>query len=66
MRCGAAISLSAQTGHSEEIHSPEACARTVVSWICPEDWSIAVVWMVAISCWPKLLRTISRPLAKEA
>jgi hypothetical protein len=50
MRWGAAISLTAQTGHSDEIHSPEACARRVVSLICPEGWSIAVVWTVAISC----------------
>jgi hypothetical protein len=28
--------------------------------------SIPVVWIVAISCWPRLLRTISRPLASEA
>src|ERR1700730_213203 len=27
---------------------------------------MVVVWTVAISCWPRLLRTISRPLASEA
>jgi hypothetical protein len=28
--------------------------------------SIRVVWMVAISCWLKVLRTMSRPGASEA
>ncbi len=38
MRCGVAVSLTAQTGQSDEIHSPEACARTVVSlMIRPSD-----------------------------
>src|SRR5882724_4657676 len=55
-----------QTGQFEEIHSPEAWARSVVSRIWPESWSIAVVCTVAISCWPRLLRTISSPLASEA
>jgi hypothetical protein len=31
MRCGAAVSLMAQTGQSEAIHSPEAWAKTVLS-----------------------------------
>jgi hypothetical protein len=30
MRCAAAISEIGHTGHSEEIHSPDECARTVV------------------------------------
>jgi hypothetical protein len=61
-----AISLMAHTGQSDEIHSPEAWAKSVVSRIWPESWSIAVVWMVAISCWPRLFRTMSSPLASEA
>jgi hypothetical protein len=32
-----------QTGQSDEIHSPEAWARSVVSLIWPLTWSIAVV-----------------------
>src|SRR5258708_34322797 len=66
MRCGEAVSVTAQTGQSDDIHSPDACARRVVRRIWPVDWSIAVVWMVAISCWPRLLRTISRPMASKA
>jgi hypothetical protein len=31
--CGAAVSLTGQTGQSEEIHSPEAWASSVVSRI---------------------------------
>ena len=31
MRCGAAVSDTGQTGQSEDIHSPEECANTVVS-----------------------------------
>src|SRR5580704_15815388 len=56
----------AQTGQSEEIHSPDECARTVVRLTVPAVWSIAVVCTVAISCWPKVFRTMSRPLDNEA
>jgi hypothetical protein len=43
MRWGLAISAMGQTGQSEAIHSPEACARTVVKLTRPDAWSIAVV-----------------------
>ena len=43
MRCGVSVSMTAQTGQSEAIHSPEACANTVVRLIipavCPTPWS---------------------------
>ena len=35
MRCGFAVSLTAQTGQSEAIHSPEECARIVVRLTIP-------------------------------
>jgi hypothetical protein len=66
IRCGAAVSLTGQTGQSEEIHSPEACVKRDVSRIWPDSGSMAVVCTVAISCWPRLFRTISSPLANEA
>ena len=66
MRCGVAVSLTGQTGHSEEIHSPDECASTVVSRTKPAAVSMAVVCTAAISCRPKLLRTISRPLDRGA
>ena len=44
MRCGVAVSLTAQTGQSDEIHSPEAWAKSVVSRIWPLSWAMAVVW----------------------
>ena len=56
----------AQTGQSEAIHSPEECASTVVRLTVPATWSIAVVCTVAISCCPRVLRTISSPLASGA
>jgi hypothetical protein len=59
MRCGVAVALMAQTGQSEAIHSPEACARTVLTRTRPAASSIEVVWTVAISCWLKVFRTIS-------
>jgi len=37
----------AQTGQSEAIHSPEACANMVVKLTMPAAWSTAVVWTVA-------------------
>src|SRR5262245_4215496 len=66
MRWGAAVSLIGQTGQSDEIHSPDAWARTVYSRIRPESLSMEVVWTVAISCLPRTLRTISRPLDSGA
>ena len=56
----------AQTGQSEAIHSPDACASMVVRLTMPAAWSIAVVCTVAISCWPKVLRTMSSPLDSDA
>src|SRR6516162_4131128 len=56
----------AQTGQSEAIHSPEAWARTVLSRTIPDASSIEVVCTVAISCWLKVLRTMSRPLDSGA
>src|ERR1700687_1639060 len=66
MRCGAVMSLEGQMGQSDEIHSPEECANTVVRRICSVFSSTIVVWIVAISCSPRLFRTISNPLASEA
>ncbi len=51
---------------SVPLGSPEACASTVVRLTMPAPWSIAVVCTVAISCWPKVLRTMSSPLASGA
>src|SRR5580658_5025055 len=56
----------AQTGQSDEIHSPEECASTVVRLTMPAPWSMAVVCTVAISCSPRVLRTISSPLDSGA
>jgi len=53
------VSPIAQTGQSEAIHSPEACAITVLSRTIPTVSSIEVVCTVAISCWLRVLRTIS-------
>src|SRR6516164_2124806 len=66
MRCGVAVSLIAQTGQSDASHSPEAWARTVLSRTMPAVSSIEVVCTVAISCWLKVLRTMSRPLDSGA
>src|SRR6516164_327878 len=66
MRWEEAISVIGHTGHSEEIHSPDEWASTVVRRRSPASLSIAVVWMVAISCWPRLLRTMSSPLDSGA
>jgi len=49
-RWGAAVSLTGQTGQSDEIHSPDAWIRVVVSLISLVSWSIAVAWTVAIPC----------------
>src|SRR5215469_10693046 len=54
------------TGQSEAIHSPDEWARTVVRLTIPPARSIAVVCTVAISCWPRVLRTISSPLDSGA
>jgi hypothetical protein len=48
------------------IHSPDARAKTVVRLTRPAVWSMAVVCTVAISCWPKVFRTMSRPLDNGA
>src|SRR5262249_28806462 len=48
MRCGAAVSLTGHTGHSEAIHSPEACVSMVVKETERVGGSIAVVWRMAI------------------
>ena len=66
MRWGAAVSAMAQTGQSEESHSPEAWARIVVSRMSPASLSISVDCTAAISWRPKVLRTMSSPLAKGA
>src|SRR5713226_9214065 len=64
MRCGAAVSLTGQTGQSEDTHSPDECASVVVSRISPAPSSIEVVCTVAISCRPSDLRTRSNPLER--
>src|SRR5262249_26343305 len=66
MRCAKAMSLIWHTGHSEEIHSPDECARTVVRRRRPASLSMPVAWIVAISCRPRLLRTMSNPLDSGA
>ena len=66
MRCGAAVSLTGQTGQSDDIHSPDAWARIVVRRINPASLSIAVVCTVAISCRPSALRTMSSPVESGA
>jgi hypothetical protein len=66
MRCAETISLIGHTGHSEEIHSPDECARMVVRRTSPASLSIPVDWMVAISCRPRLLRIMSKPLDSGA
>src|SRR6266436_380935 len=66
MRWGLAVSATGQTGQSEAIHSPEACASMVVRLTMPAAGSIAVVCTVAISCWPRVLRTMSAALASSA
>ena len=60
------MSLMGQTGQSEAIHSPEACASTVVRLTMPAAWSIEVVYTVAISCCPSVVRTMSSPLDSGA
>ena len=50
MRCGAFMSLMAQTGQSEAIHSPEECASKVLSRTVRVASSIAVVCTTASSC----------------
>src|SRR5215469_1908777 len=66
MRWGTTVSLIAHTGQSDAIHSPEACARIVLSRTIPTLSSIEVVCTVAISCWLRVLRTMSSPLDKGA
>src|SRR5262249_25861448 len=66
MRCAEAMSLIWHTGHSEEIHSPDECARTVVRRRRPASLSMPVAWIVAISCRPRLFRIMSNPLDRGA
>jgi hypothetical protein len=66
MRWGWAVSATGHTGQSEAIHSPEACASIVVRLTIPAAGSMAVVCTGAISYLPRVLRTISRPLASGA
>src|ERR1700751_3664769 len=66
MRWGEAVSLIGQTGHSEDTHSPDEGARTVLTRTTPASVSISVVCTVAISCRPRLLRMMSRPAASGA
>ena len=61
-----AVAAIGQTGQSEAIHSPEACASVVVRLTMPAVWSMAVVCTVAISCCPNVLRTMSSPLESGA
>ena len=42
MRFGLAMSSSGQTGQSDEIHSPDEWANTVLSLISPAVWSTKV------------------------
>ena len=41
MRWGLAVSAMGQTGQSDAIHSPEACASVVVRLTIPAVWSMA-------------------------
>ena len=66
MRCAEAMSVIWHTGHSDETHSPDECARMVVRRSRPACLSISVAWIVAISCRPRLLRTMSNPLDSGA
>src|SRR5829696_7531955 len=66
MRRGLAVSLTGHTGHSEETHSPDEWASTVVKRTSPAAVSIAVVCIVAISCFPRLTRTVSSPAESGA
>ena len=66
IRWGLAMSSSEQTGQSAEIHSPDEWANVVVTLTIPAAWSMAVACTVAISCWPKVLRTMSSPLESGA
>ena len=56
MRCAEAMSMIWHTGHSEEIRSPDECARTVVRRRRPASLSMPVAWIVAISCRPDALQ----------
>jgi hypothetical protein len=65
-RCGVDVSVIAQTGHSEAIHSPDAWPSIVVELMIPATWPADVVCTMAISCCPSVLRTMSRPLDSGA
>jgi hypothetical protein len=45
-RCRVAVSLTAQTGQSDDLHSPEAWTSMVAGLIRPLSRSIAVLWIV--------------------
>ena len=62
MRFGLAKSSSGQTGQSDEIHSPDEWASSVLSLISPAVSSTEVDCRVAISCWPNVLRIMLKPL----
>ena len=66
IRWGVALSATLQTGQSEAIHSPEEWAKRVVKFTVSVALSIAVVWMTAMACCPRVLRTISSPLDSGA
>src|SRR6516162_11233854 len=66
MRFGLTKSSSGQTGQSDEIHSPDEWANTVLSLIRPAVWSTDVDCRVAISCWPNVLRIMLSPSDKGA
>src|SRR5271169_3270443 len=63
---GLAMSSRGQTGQSEEIHSPDEWHSRVVTLTIPASRSIEVACTAAISCLPRVLRTISRPLDSGA
>jgi hypothetical protein len=58
--------LIAQTGHSDDSHSPDECARTVVNLIRPTSLSMELACTVAISWPPSDLRTMSSPAESAA
>ncbi len=66
MRCGAAISLTGHTGHSEAIHSPEEWVSVVVSATERVGWSIAVVWKIDFSGFVSSVWALARAPANAA
>jgi hypothetical protein len=49
------MSERVHTGQSEAIHSPDACANTVVNDTDWMSWSMVVVCRMAIPCFPQTL-----------